>query len=91
MDDAFVERRNLYLGDGVHFQMVMENVTEEEKSMAIQAHLSKTERPSHYIRYWDEDDVRWIDFGSWSMFFIWATKENYEMMLKRQEEVLNEQ
>lgn len=81
------ERRNLYLGDGTHFQMVMADINEKEVSYAIRAHLANTERPSHYIRYWEEDGVRWIDYGSWSTFFIWATKENYEGMISKNREM----
>ncbi|MBO5969966.1 MAG: hypothetical protein J6S14_15870 [Clostridia bacterium] len=81
------ERRNLYLGDGTHFQMIMTDVTEDEMRMAIRAHLANTERPSHYLRYWEEDGVRWLDYGSWSAFFIWATRENYEKLLLRNKEM----
>lgn len=81
------ERRNLYHGDGTHFQMVMSDVTEEEKHMAIRTHLINTERPSRYFRIWEEDGVQWTDYGSWSAFFVWATKENFETMLKKNEEM----
>lgn len=80
------ERRNLYLGDGTHFRMIMSGVNEKEMHRAISVHLSNTERPSHYIRYWEEDGVCWIDYGSWSAFFIWATPEDYERMVTRNRE-----
>lgn len=81
------ERRNLYLGDGTHFQMIMSDINEKEMHLAIRAHCSDTERPSHYIRYWEEDGVRWIDYGSWSAFFIWATSKDYERMLTKNREM----
>jgi hypothetical protein len=80
------ERRNLYLGDGTHFQLIMSDVNEKEMHLAIREHLLNTERPSHYIRYWEEEGVRWIDYGSWSAFFAWATTENYDKMIRKNKE-----
>lgn len=56
---------------------VAEAPDEQELFKRLQIELKKQKQPSHYLRYWLNDNGEtMIDFGSWSEFYIISNKED---------------
>ena len=79
------ERRNLYFGSGRNYKLLARNITFSEAMKTIHRNMENYERPSSYIRTWDEDGIRWVDYGSWSTFYAWSDVTNFVAMLRLEE------
>ena len=43
--------------------------TKEQAENFICKSVKENHEPNYYIRIWEEDGVKWYDYGSWSEFY----------------------
>lgn len=80
------ERRNLYCGGGIDFKAVMSGVTLRTACTHVNKVLEERGVETPYTRFWEEDGLLWMDYGSWSSFFVWGHENDLKVYIERMED-----
>ena len=79
------ELRNLYFQrSSGEFVLLKADMTEDEALINIGAFLKEHNFKSYYTRSWEENGIKWFDVGSHTEFFLWASDESFNKMIKEE-------
>ena len=80
------ELRNLYFQrSNGEFVLLSADVTEDNAVLKMSEFLKEHNFKSYYTRIWEKNGVKWFDVGSHTEFFVWASAENLNKMIKEEE------
>lgn len=79
------ECKNLYCGGGGVFREVQVGITLRQACKHVNDVIRERGKEIPYTRFWEDDGLLWMDYGSWSNFFIWGSEEDIKTYVAKLE------